>query len=450
VREPLDPALVERAAGSLVEHHDALRLRCVRTPRGWEQANTAREESRVFGRVDLRGIPGPRQGALVAAAAAAAQAGLDLAAGPILRVVYFERGAGSTDRLLFVVHHLAVDGVSWRILLEDLQGAYEQLARGARVVDLPEKTTSFKHWAERLTSYTRSLELKSASAYWLSPFWRQARPLPVDRPGGSNTIASARSVSLSLSNAETTVLLQDVPSVYHTQINDVLLTALLLAFRRWTGEETLLVSLEGHGREDLFDDVDLSRTVGWFTSIFPVLLDTQRADHPGEVLKAVKEELRDTPHKGVSYGLLRYLSGDREVLDELRLHPRPEVSFNYLGRFDQTLPAHGVLGPAPESSGPGQSPLGLRSHLLDVAGIVTGGRLHMRWTFSEAVHERATIEAVASGFMEVLRGIIAHCQSAGAGGHTPSDFPLARLDQQALNKLFAALAVADQRAEALV
>ncbi|HEX7243539.1 MAG TPA: condensation domain-containing protein, partial [Longimicrobiaceae bacterium] len=183
--------------------------------------------------------------------------------------------------------------------------------------------------------------------------------------------------------------------------------------------------------------------VGWFTSIYPVLLDLGDAPTAAESLPWVKEQLRSIPDRGVGYGILRYLADDPELAEPLRRQPEPELSFNYLGQFDQALSSSGPFGPAPEPSGPTQSPHGARRHLLDVAGVVTGGQLHVSWTFGASVHRRETVERFAADFMDALREMIAHCRSAEAGGYTPSDFPLARLDPQALARLVSTLARVD-------
>jgi non-ribosomal peptide synthase protein (TIGR01720 family) len=341
------------------------------------------------------------------------------------------------QRLLIVIHHLAIDGVSWRIVLEDLQTGYEQLRRG-ETPQLPRKTTSYKYWAHRLTEYAPSAALRDAVSYWHTTAHTRVVPLPVDHPAGrdANTEASSRTVSVALSEAETRALLYEVPEAYRTQINDVLLTALVQALAPWTGGRSLRVDLEGHGREALFDEVDLSRTVGWFTSIFPVLLDLEGAASPGDALQAIKEQLRAIPNRGIGYGVLRYLRGDPVVAEQLRALPQAEVSFNYLGQFDQLLPEGASFAPARESRGPVHSPWGTRRHLLDVLGSITGGQLHLVWTYSAQVHQRAIIERLAEGYVEALRALIAHCQSPAAGGYTPSDFPLAQLDQDELERVF--------------
>ncbi|HET6852196.1 MAG TPA: condensation domain-containing protein, partial [Pyrinomonadaceae bacterium] len=323
---------------------------------------------------------------------------------------------------------------------EDLQRGYEQLERGGAVA-FGAKTSSYQQWAAQLLKEAESAETKKEAAYWLAR--GESRRLPRDYEAGENSVASTSSVQVSLSAAETKALLQEVPGVYHTQINDALLTAVGIALTEWTGGERVVVELEGHGREEVGGGVDVTRTVGWFTSIYPVELEVERDKGIGERLKAVKESLRGVPRHGLGYGLLRYLSSDAEVRRELRERAAAEVSFNYLGQFeyfgDGTREATTPDGwsAAPESSGMDQSPQSERTHLLEIGGNVAGGRLKMVWSYSRAVHRRETIHAVADRFVHALRELIAHCQSPEAGGYTPSDFPLAPINQEQLDKLFA-------------
>ncbi|HEX9426136.1 MAG TPA: condensation domain-containing protein, partial [Candidatus Polarisedimenticolia bacterium] len=333
-------------------------------------------------------------------------------------------------------HHLAVDGVSWRVLLEDLETACRQLARG-EAVRLPAKTTSFRAWAHRLAVHARGEETRRDLAYWLDEGRRPASRLPLDQPAGENLEESARTVSVVLEPAETRALLQEVPRAYRTQINDVLLTALAEAFAPWTGARALRIDLEGHGREDLFEGVDLSRTVGWFTSLTPVVLRLGEARTPGEALRAIKEQLRRVPRHGIGYGLLRYFGGDAEMAARLRAMPQAEVAFNYLGQFDPSLPDEALFGLARRDTGPAHGPRGRRSHLVEIDGLIAGDRLRLRFIYSEACHHRATIERLADRYLAELRGLIAHCRSSEAGGSTPSDFPLADLDQRELDRLLA-------------
>ena len=196
----------------------------------------------------------------------------------------------------------------------------------------------------------------------------------------------------------------------------------------------MLVALEGHGREDLFAGVDLSRTVGWFTALYPVRLVVTGRGEPGELLKGIKEQLRQVPDRGIGYGLLRYLNEDAAIRDSLQMEDAA-VSFNYLGQFDQVLAADAALSPAPESSGAAFSPSARRAHLIDINAAIEDGQLRITWTYSENLHRRDTIDALATSYLEALRQLIAHCLSPNAGGYTSSDFRLAGLDQRELDKV---------------
>ncbi len=438
VREPLAPSLLKTAIQQLLIHHDALRLRFRQGELGWQAVNAGVEGPVPFEQVDLSTLSQEEQARAIESFAAELQTRLNLSEGPLLRVAHFDLGTGRPCRLLMVIHHLVVDGISWRILLEDLLTVYQQSSRG-EAVRLPPKTTSFQHWAQRLTEYEQSKAARQDLDYWLAVSPTQMAHLYVDFPEGraDYTEASASSVVVSLKETDTQTLLRQVPEAYHTEINDVLLTALAQAFAWWTGSRTLLVDLEGHGREDILPDVDVSRTAGWFTTVYPVLLNLGDTNKPGEALKAIKEQLRRVPKHGISYGVLRYLSEDRQIVERLQALPQPEVSFNYLGQMDQTLTDSLSFAPTPESTGPNHSPLGKQSRLLDINGGIGLGRLRLEWTFNERLFRRATVEQLAHTYIEALRSLIAHCQSVEASSHTPSDFPLAQLDQRKLDKVLA-------------
>jgi non-ribosomal peptide synthase protein (TIGR01720 family) len=308
-------------------------------------------------------------------------------------------------------------------------------------VQLPPKTTSFKQWSEFLQEYAQSTELQQEQNYWLQTSRQSRSALPVDNPGGANAVALARTVSISLSVEDTRALLQEVPATYRTQINDVLLAALVQTFNQWTGEQSLLVDLEGHGREVIANNIDLSRTVGWFTSIFPVLLTLEENLEPGEALKAVKEQLRSIPNRGIGYGVLRYLSKDAQ----LQTLPQAEVRFNYLGQFDQVLLESSLFKLVQQTPGVSRSLADNRRYLIDINGFVLGGQLQLEWTYSEQIHKRTTIEQLTTGYVQALRSLITHCQSPEAGGYTPSDFPKAQLSQNDLDKLLSKLNKATEK-----
>jgi len=449
VHQAVDAALLEQTVRQLSQHHDALRLRFSRSDAGWQQVNLGPGQSAGFTEVDLSNVPEADQGRAIEEKAAELQAGLNLSDGPLMRVALFHLGPQHAPRLLVTIHHLAVDVVSFRILLEDLQTVYQQLSRG-ETPRLPSKTTSFQYWARRLQEHAQSATLTTERDYWLAQSPQTVSRLPVDIPEGrgANTVASAQRVLVSLNTEETKTLLQEVPKAYHTQINDVLLTAVVRAFAPWTSSTSLLIDLEGHGREHLFDDVNLSRTVGWFTTIFPVCLDLEGCAAPGDALRRVKEQLRRVPNRGIGYGLLRYLGDDADTARKMRALPRAGVCFNYVGQLDQVLGESGLFRPARESSGPARDRESPRSHLVAISGHVVGGELQMVWEYSANLHHRATIEGVARQFITDLRRLITHCQSPEAGGHTPSDFALAGLDEDELGKLADLIDGADRSEDA--
>jgi amino acid adenylation domain-containing protein/non-ribosomal peptide synthase protein (TIGR01720 family) len=411
VRQAVDPAVLERSLGKLLEHHDALRMRYTREGDGWRQVNAGLGGEVPFTRLSFAHLPESEQRQAVETAAAEQQASLNLSDGPVIRVALFDLGAGNPARLLIAVHHLVMDGVSWRILLDDLQTIYRQLS-GARAAEPAPKTTSFKEWSERLNDYAQGAELRREADYWAATAEARGLPLPVDFPGGENTRASARVFRTALDADETQALLQEVPQARQVQIQETLLAALARTFARWTNSDSLLVEVEGHGREDLFKEVDLSRTVGWFTTLFPVGLTLDVDADALEALMSVRDQWRAVPARGIGYGLLRYLSRDPEVARVLRAVPRAEVGFNYLGQFDQVISESSMFGPARESAGPTGSRRGLRPRLLDINGIVVSGQLRLEWTYSENLHRRSTVESLAEAYAEELRSLISRCLSS--------------------------------------
>ncbi|MFY9619922.1 MAG: condensation domain-containing protein, partial [Pyrinomonadaceae bacterium] len=259
--------------------------------------------------------------------------------------------------------------------------------------------------------------------------------LPVDYPDGTNTIGLSSTVVQWLDAEATRALLQEVPKAYRTQINDVLLTALAEAIGKWTGQRQVLLDMEGHGREDLWEDLDLSRTVGWFTTLFPVMFETSRLSQPGAFLKSVKEQLRRIPNHGIGYGLLRYLSNDTEVSEGLRALPQAEVRFNYLGQLDQALPVNSLFSLSNEPTGAERNAKQRPTYLLDVTSAVSKGQLRLTIIYSESIHRRASVELLSNHLIEALRSIISHCQSLESADFSPSDFPLASLTQQQLDRI---------------
>ncbi|HJP05728.1 MAG TPA: amino acid adenylation domain-containing protein, partial [Gammaproteobacteria bacterium] len=425
----LDPEILEQALQAIVAHHDALRLTFRRTGARWKQEFSASEPSSVLRVIDVASFSADDRSQHILDAANKLQASLQLDSGCLLAAALFESGADRPQELIIVVHHLAMDGLSWRILLEDLEHACLTLL-DEQPVELPPKSSSFKVWSERLQEYAASAELAGETNRWREQFAVEDAAVPVDRAQGENTVASARSIVVSLDSSTTEQLLQDVPKAYRTQINDVLLTALGRAWRKWSDSEHLVLDLEGHGREEKFADADVSRTIGWFTTIYPVHINCSSDEPAGDALKRIKEQLHGIPDRGLGFGVLKYLanSGLQDIT-------APQVLFNYLGQFDQTFDASGFFDLADGPRGYEQSPQRLRSHLLDVNGGVYGGRLQVSFSYSENVHSEASIKSLGDNFRAELEALISHCVSGQNLGYTPSDFPLARLDQATTDEL---------------
>ncbi len=474
----LDPAprpeLVGRAVAHLLRHHDALRLR---VPDGGRRAvidppgssSQGEDGARgVFAHVDLERLAataGPEALAKTlskarTAAAASLQASLDLADGPLIRVVLFTAGADRDARLLFTVHHLAVDGVSWRILLDDLATLYRQLSTGHEPA-LPAKTAPFRRWAELLAERATAPETRATLEAWRR-IAAPTAPLRVDAgaEAGEPLEGTARRLETVLDRDATRAVLVDAHRTYGTNTEEILLAAVARALGAWSGREEIVLDREGHGRDvplgGSLRGVDLTRTVGWFTAVHPARLPA--AGGPGSALKGVKEALREVPRMangGAGYGLLRYLGAeeDRAALAEL---PAREVLFNYLGQLDR-----GGSGPGPgpdsgsgpdessgeslrltladEPPGPAYAPSGRRSHLLELDARVVGERLRLALIYSPERHHAATAEALLAAVERELRALLAHCAARAAALRTPdltpSDVPLAGLDAEALDAL---------------
>ncbi|GAA2442210.1 non-ribosomal peptide synthase/polyketide synthase [Streptomyces glaucus] len=423
-----DAAALRQAAEALVRHHPALRTRFRRTGDGWRQEVLPDAPAGVFTRHDVAALDGTALEAAVQDATDAAQTSLDPAEGRVVRVLLFDGGPHRSAQLVITAHHLVVDGVSWRILLADLETAHRAAAAG-RPAGLPPAGTAHGRWAARLERHTRSGALDGDLAYWERTGTAPA-DLPPGRPG-PNTHGAAATVTVRLDEQDTEALLRRVPDAYRTQVNDVLLSALGRTLARWCGRDTVLVGVEGHGREDLFDDVDLSRTVGWFTAEFPLALTVDPDAGWHDTLRGVKEQLRAVPLRGLSHGALRHLLPGSPLAGA----PHPRVGFNYHGRWDAGGAGDGLYRAALPPAGRDTDPDEPRPYLLEVTGVVQDGRLELGWTYPAAVYDEPVVRRLAEEMREALREIVAHCARPDAGGRTPSDFPLAGLAQDQLDRL---------------
>jgi amino acid adenylation domain-containing protein/non-ribosomal peptide synthase protein (TIGR01720 family) len=401
--ESVRAALVRRALRQVLKHHDGLRLRFVHTDAGWRSRIADLDDDIPFSRVNLAALAADARRAAFAAVARAQQSSLNLAEGPLLRVVLVEYEQPPAQ-LLVIANHLVCDGFSMRIVLQDLAQAYQQLAAG-EPVRLPPKTTSFKEWTEQLVAYAQSAELRRELRYWQTTLQAPIARLPVDRPGGTLTEANARLVRVSLTHEETARLNERLRT-HETTITEVLLTALMLAFAGWTGEPAWLIELVNHGRETIFEEIDLSRTVGWLVSHVPVRLYVDTTRSAAVNLQQVKAQLRQIPNRGFGFAVLRYLAEDVELADALAALPQAQVIFNFLGHADGAGDDSTLFAGQPEL-GPTGAHKNVPSFLLIFNGILFDNRLHLSLTYSDATHDQRVIAALGRRVLAALRELLA-------------------------------------------
>jgi amino acid adenylation domain-containing protein/non-ribosomal peptide synthase protein (TIGR01720 family) len=446
--DKLESEILAEVVRGLLLHHDILRCQfgfrnCLTQRRKDAKEEIGGEVVELGGDVplvfcDLSGLSGSEQDRVIQEVAGEVQNGLNIGHAPLLRVVHFD--LGKVSRLLIVIHHLVIDGVSWRILLADFQAAYQQ-ALAKQTINLPPKTTSFLSWVEKLYDYARSKSLKQELTYWLSSKYAEVKRLPIDYPDGGNQVADVETVTIKLSVEDTQALLTEVYPVYNTQINDVLLTALTATISNWIDNPLVLLDLEGYGRNFPGEDIDISRTVGWFTAIYPCLL-SKKSDDWGELLKGIKEQLRTVPNQGFGYGILRYLD-DSEASQSLRDLPQAEISFNYLGQLDLGL-EHGKLKWLPLPGITTQDKQQTRRYGIEIIGFIREGKLQFDWVYSQQQYQQETIFQLANNFQQGLQAIINHCRLPNVGGYTSSDFELANLNQETLDLVMGMISFAPE------
>jgi amino acid adenylation domain-containing protein/non-ribosomal peptide synthase protein (TIGR01720 family) len=409
LRRPVAPSTLHTALAAVVEHHDALRLRFSKTADGWRQEPVP-SSALPFHVVECGEPAAEELAALIERQATALHAGFDFAAGRVFGAVYVNAAQPGDARLLLAAHHLAVDAVSWRIILDDLETACAQLLAG-QPVRLPAPSASYSTWAHALTAAVP--KLGAEAPLWLA----QARATPVRLPrdfgDGTNLESSTASVEVTLSAADTELVLRRASdSGPGAGAIDVLVTALATSVLEWAGGDTLRLALEGHGRESIADGVEVSRTVGWFTALHPVTINLDRQAAAPERLTSVSRQLRAIPRGGLGYGVLRHL-GAGDVAATLAQAPPAEVMLLYLGRLDAAAEADGLFTPAVEPTGRWRDGNQQRSHVVECTALVAGGALRLRWSYSASLHRPETIRALADRMLHAMRELI-HREAAAA------------------------------------
>lgn len=429
----IDINILQQALSYILQYHDALRLRYCRDSRGWRQFYVLPDDKTIINIEDLTATPQSLQAGLVLQKSNEYHMSLNIEHGPVMQMAIFVLAKNQPAQIFWCIHHLLVDAVSWRILLADLSTVYWQIRQHQEIV-LPQKSSSFQIWAKRLHEFATSSVLDDEIAFWSE--YPETLPLPTDKHG-ENTYATISQHCITLNQEQTKALLQQASIAYNTRIVDLLLTALARTLSLWTGKNRIVFSIESHGRCELFPELDIYRTVGWFTAIYPLYLCLTPEMSDSDAICYVKEMLRKIPNVGIGYGLLRYC---RSTAD---LPTTGEICFNYLGRFDTLSPAPGNAAVAHNSGfqfigeGDGQAcdGNGQRPFLIDIEGLIVDECLQFTWHYSANLYNQETIQTLAQSYLCALQQIIEHCLQCNRIQYTPSDFAEVKLTQSELNQI---------------
>ncbi|WP_429848142.1 amino acid adenylation domain-containing protein [Brevibacillus panacihumi] len=423
VSAELEATTIRLGWEALVRHHDSLRMRFVPSAGGWNQQYEHVTDSVSFSIEDLSRLPLDDQERIQRQRSDEAQASLDISKGPLHRLILFEKG--DHRQLLIIIHHLLVDSVSWRILLEDLEHVCLQLSRGESIC-LPAKTTSYQEWADRLATYARSEVIQRETGYWME----QELYAPEDESGVElclNTGDMAQRFIIELDTHHTDKLVRLLPKINRLKIQEVVLAALIRSGALGSGNEDFTIDMESHGRETLEEGMDLSRTVGWFTSLYPIRFSPAVGMSRENTLLLVKEKLRRVPAQGIGYGIIRYLGEAEGVRNKSESTTSRLLLFNYLGQIDSSMGQNGFFRPVHRYVGLDRSPKNQRSHWLELNVSIFGQRLRMEWTYHPLVHSPAEMQIYAEATLEEIKAMIRLSEQPDAIGYAPVDFPLTKL-----------------------
>jgi non-ribosomal peptide synthase protein (TIGR01720 family) len=423
VPENLNTDILQKSIEYLIEHHDALRLRFEKTEGTWNAFVAEYAEVNTFTLIDLTGSSPIEIDSAIETKSIELQTNQDLSKSGLFQTLFFKSGQGNQNKMLLIAHHLLVDYISWQILVSDLESIYGQLSREEQIA-LSLKTTSYPKWGNHLIQLANSGEFDDEIEFWKEQIHSEKirididSDLPIDEK-------SIKTLVLEIDSAAMENLIRNSNEAYHTKTEELLIAALMLGFEKWANIKSLCLGLEKHGRK--YNNIDLTNTVGWFTTYFPVSLQIEDDTNFKSSIISIKEKLRSIPNEGIGFGVLRYL----KKLDGLT--QKPSVIFNFLGNqksFDSN-----VFGKGKFISKGARSPESERHHLLEINAFIEEGRLNVKFSFSEKFHKPETIQYLINLFEYALRDLIEHCSSRETSQHSPSDFPEANLSQDDFDTL---------------
>ncbi len=421
---------MEEALNFLINHHDGLRQNYKEHQGQWQAIIRKPDKRSCFHHIDISSSHEESYAHLVNAKTTALQSQLDLANDPLFQGIYFNTATDSANQFVLFAHHLVVDAVSWGIIIEDLKSLCQQL-KNNQPMSLASKSTSYKDWGLHLTKLSTSESIINEKEYWEAQI-KNCRPLPKDfEVNETLTEEHNEFLEFKLDQNLTQQLSSESINAYNTKMDEYLMAVLAKVIGNWSQSSDVGFFVEKHGRESNASEIQLSNTVGWCTSFFPLTINLENKADTGHYLKSVKEQFRNVPNGGIGYGILRYLSADSEV--SRNLEAKPSIIFNYLGKL--AVFSNNVLGPSTEISVGTRHEQSERSHQLEINAFIKEDQLVMRWVYHTNMHKQETIQSLVHEFEETLRNFITHCSAPDAGGFTPSDFPEAGLSQDDLDNL---------------
>jgi non-ribosomal peptide synthase protein (TIGR01720 family) len=417
VPENLNTDILQKSIEYLIEHHDALRLRFKKSEGSWNAFVTEHAEVNAFTSIDLTGFSPVEMDSTIEAKSIELQTNQDLSKSGLFQTLFFKFGQEHQNKMLLIAHHLLVDNISWQILVSDLESIYGRLIRDEEIALSP-KTTSYPKWGNHLIELSKSGEFDDEIEFWKEQNYSEKIPIDINSHLPINE-KSIKTLALIIDSAATENLLRNSNEAYHTKTEELLIAALMLGFEKWANIKSLCLGLEKHGRK--YNEIDLTNTVGWFTTYFPVSLKIEDGRNFKSSIISIKEKLRSIPNEGIGFGVLRYL----KKLDGLTL--KPPVIFNFLGT--QKPFVSNVLGKGKFILKGARSPESERHHLLEINAFIEKGCLNFQISFSEKFHKPEIIQNFIELFEYELRQLIEHCSSHETSQYSPSDFPEANLSQ---------------------
>lgn len=436
----VDLTKLQNAIESVLKSHDAFSQRFVKNAQGRYCGELFQQTDdyfdKVFNRIDLSKLQKSTlsgralSGRALADKTLELKQSLNLQKGDLVRVGLFDATTEHSAKLFITIHHMVIDGVSWRVLMAAVEQAYQAIIDGKTPPSLLD-TGSIEKTTQAVYQYAKGDELKAEVDYWRAIQQDiNQRAKSVDNQWQQALVADNQWVDVRLSSQQTDALISQSGKAYNTQINDLLLSGLFAGLSSFFGEAAFYVDMEGHGRELIQNIGQNAESVGWFTSIYPVMLRGSK-DDIGELICQTKETLNAIPSKGVGYGILRYLDKTHDI----DFAGSPEILFNYLGQTDAALPEDSLFSYASDATGSDVSAKRKRSHKLVFNAMVMHGELVIRADFSPNSLQLAEVSALCAEIKAALIAVAEHCTSQTVTRHTPSDFPLARINQSQLNEL---------------